>query len=120
MILKIVSDWFVRTNKVERLWLLAKIEFKLRYYENQLGLFWALLKPIMDICIYYVVFQVIMKQNIPAFASYLFLGLILFNFFIESSSGTIQLLNTKKFLYEYSNMNKLEIYLSTLMSNMIG
>jgi ABC-2 type transport system permease protein len=120
MILKIVNDWFIRTNKVERLWLLAKIEFKLRYYENQLGLFWALLKPIMDVSIYYVVFKTILNSDVPNFASYMFIGLILFNFFVESTSGTIQILNTKKYLYEYSNMNKLEIYVSTLMSNGIG
>ena len=107
-------------HKLERLWLLARIEFKLRYYENKLGLFWALLKPVMDIVIYYVVFQVIIKQNIPAFASYLFIGLILWNFFVESTTGTIQILSTKKYLYEYSNMNKMEIYISTLMSNSIG
>ncbi|WP_242918226.1 ABC transporter permease [Pontibacter liquoris] len=120
MILQVLNNWFLRSNKSERLWLLAKIEFKLRYYENKLGLFWALLKPIMDIGIYYIVFQIIMKQDVPAFASYLFIGLILYNFFIESTSGTIHILNTKKYLYEYSNMNKLEIYISTLMSNMIG
>jgi ABC-2 type transport system permease protein len=120
MVLGVITNWFRRTNKLERLWLLAKIEFKLRYYENTLGLFWALLKPIMDITIYFIVFQVIMKQNVPAFASYLFIGLILYNFFIESTSGTIQILNTKKYLYEYSNMNKLEIYVSTLVSNVIG
>ena len=120
MILKIVNDWFKRSNKIERLWLLAKIEFKLRYYENKLGLLWALIKPLMDIVIYYVVFQTIMKQNIPAFASYLFIGLILWNFFVESTTGTIQILSTKKYLYEYSNMNKLEIYVSTLFSNSIG
>src|ERR1700760_2507990 len=107
-------------HKMERLWLLARIEFKLRYYENKLGLFWALLKPIMDIVIYYIVFQIIIRQNIPAFASYLFIGLILWNFFVESTTGTIQILNTKKYLYEYSNMNKMEIYVSTLMSNSIG
>ncbi|MEW6108506.1 MAG: ABC transporter permease [Nitrospirota bacterium] len=120
MILKIVNDWYSGSNKLERLWLLAKIEFKLRYYENKLGLLWALLKPVMDICIYFIVFQVIMKQDVPAFASYLFIGLILYNFFIESTSGTINILHTKKYLYEYSNMNKLEIYVSTLMSNVIG
>ena len=120
MILKILNDWFKRSNKVERLWLLAKIEFKLRYYENKLGLLWALIKPLMDIVIYYVVFQIIMQQNIPAFASYLFIGLILWNFFVESTTGTIQILNTKKYLYEYSNMNKMEIYVSTLLSNSIG
>ncbi len=120
MLLRIVTDWFGRTNKLERLWLLAKIEFKLRYYENKLGLLWALLKPIMDICIYYVVFKIVMKSDVPAFASYLFIGLIIWNFFMESTTGTIQILNTKKYLYEYSNMNKLEIYVSQLMSNSIG
>jgi ABC-2 type transport system permease protein len=120
MIVGILNDWVKRSNKLERLWLLAKIEFKLRYYENKLGLLWALLKPLLDIAIYYVVFQIILKQNIPAFASYLFIGLILWNFFVESTTGTIQILNTKKYLYEYSNMNKLEIYVSTLFSNSIG
>jgi len=120
MFLRIVNDWIGRSNKFERLWLLAKIEFKLRYYENKLGLLWALLKPVMDICIYYVVFKVIMKTDVPAFASYLFIGLIFWNFFVESTTGMIQVLNTKKYLYEYSNMNKLEIYISQLMSNSIG
>lgn len=120
MIIRIVKDWLGRSNKIERLWLLAKIEFKLRYYENKLGLLWALLKPVMDMCIYYVVFKIIMKTDIPAFASFLFIGLICWNFFVESTTGTIQILSTKKYLYEYSNMNKLEIYVSTLMSNSIG
>jgi len=114
------TSGMIPPHKVERLWLLARIEFKLRYYENKLGLFWALLKPVMDMMIYYVVFQIVIRQNVPAFASYLFIGLIFWNFFVESTSGTIQILNTKKYLYEYSNMNKIEIYVSTLMSNTIG
>jgi len=116
----ILKDWTIRSNKLERLWLLAKIEFKLRYYENKLGLFWALLKPIMDMCIYYVAFKIILKSDVPYFASYIFIGLVSWNFFVESTTGTIQLLNTKKYLYEYSNMNKLEIYVSTLFANSIG
>jgi ABC-2 type transport system permease protein len=120
MVIRIVKDWFGRSNKLERLWLLAKIEFKLRYYENKLGLFWALLKPIMDLCIYYAVFKIVLKTDVAAFASFLFIGLITWNFFVESTSGTIQILSSKKYLYEYSNMNKLEIYISTLMSNTIG
>jgi ABC-2 type transport system permease protein len=120
MFLKVVNDWLLRSNKLERLWLLAKIEFKLRYYENKLGLFWALIKPLMDVTIYYIVFKVVLKNDIPAFASFLFIGLILWNFFVESTSGTVQILHTKKYLYEYSNMNKVEIYVSTLLSNAIG
>jgi ABC-2 type transport system permease protein len=118
--IQVLNNWFISSNKSERLWLLAKIEFKLRYYENKLGLLWALLKPIMDVTVYYIVFQTILKSDVPAFASYMFIGLILWNFFMESTSGTIQILSTKKYLYEYSNMNKLEIYVSTLLSNSIG
>lgn len=108
------------TNRVERLWLLAKIEFKLRYYENKLGLFWALIKPLMDILIYYIAFNVVIKQNIPSYVAYLFIGLIVWNFFIECSTGTIQILRSKKFLYENTNMQKMDIYVSTIMSNCIG
>jgi ABC-type polysaccharide/polyol phosphate export permease len=75
---------------------------------------------VMDVGIFYIVFKTILKTEIPAFASYLFIGLILWNFFLESTSGTTQILQTKKYLYEYSNMNKLEIYISTLLSNSIG
>ncbi len=120
MIFSLYKDWISQSNKLERLFLLAKIEFKLRYYENKLGLFWAVIKPLMDLTIYYVVFKTIMKQDVPNFASFLFIGLIFYNFFLESTSGTIHILRTKKYLYEYSNMNKIEIYLSTLISNSIG
>lgn len=118
--IKVLGDWAGRSNKMERLWLLAKIEFKLRYYENKLGLLWALLKPICDIFIFYVAFELVLKQGIPHFVSFLFIALILWNFFLEATTGTIQLLSTKKYLYEYTNMNKIEIYLSTILSSCIG
>jgi ABC-2 type transport system permease protein len=111
---------FLSTNRAERLWLLAKIEFKLRYYENKLGLLWALIKPLTDILIYYIAFNVVIKQNIPSYVAYLFIGLIVWNFFIECTTGTVQVLRTKKFLYEYNNMQKSDIYLSTILSNCIG
>lgn len=118
--ISLLNNWFVKTNKSERMWLLAKIEFKLRYYENTLGLLWALLKPVIDVSIYYIVFKVILSADIPAFASYIFIGLVFWNFFLESTTGTISILNTKKHLYEYTNMDKLEIYISTIISNSIG
>ena len=116
----LIKEFIAGKNKFERIWLLAKIEFKLRYYENALGLLWALFKPISEIVIFYIAFEIIMKSGVPHFVSFLFIALILWNFFVESSSGTIQILATKKYLYEYTNMNKLDIYLSTILSNLIG
>jgi ABC-type polysaccharide/polyol phosphate export permease len=120
MIAGIFRDWIKSSNKVERIWLMAKIEFKLRYYENKLGLLWALIKPLSDIVIYYIAFEIILKQGIPNFVSFLFIALIMWNFFVESTVGTIQILKVKKYLYEYTNMNKLEIYVSTIISSLIG
>lgn len=111
---------FFSSNRLERLWLLARIEFKLRYYENRLGLFWALIKPLTEIFMYYIAFNVVVQMQIPSYVAYLFIGLILWNFFLECTTGTIQILNSKKFLYEYSNMYKIDIYISTLLSNSIG
>ena len=81
---------------------------------------WAFLKPISEIFIFYIAFEIVLKQGVPNFVSFLFIALILWNFFIESTAGTIQILNNKKYLYEYTNMNKIEIYLSTILSNCIG
>lgn len=120
MIVRILTDFFKGTNKLERFWLLARIEFKLRYYENILGLVWALIKPISDIAIYYIAFIIIMKTNIPNFVSFIFLALVLWNFFVETTGGTVSILSVKKYLYEYTNMNKIEIYLSVIGSNLIG
>jgi len=108
------------SNKWERIWLLAKIEFKLRYYENKLGLLWALLKPLFMLFIYYFAFKIIMRNNIPNFAIYLFNGLIIWEFFLESTGGLILILRTKRYLYEYSNMSKIEIYLASLISTSLG
>ncbi len=114
------SSWFTDTNKAERIWMMAKIEFKLRYYENKLGLMWALIKPISQILMYYVVFQVLMNQRVENYVIYLFVGLLLWQFFTEVTSGTIKILQTKKYLYEYTNMHKMEIYLASILSSIIG
>lgn len=110
----------VQNNRWERIWLMAKIEFKLRYLENKLGLLWALIKPISQIFMYYVVFEIIMSQGVENYVVYLYAGLLLWMFFTESTSGTVRILRTKKYLYEYTNMSKIEIYLATMISNSIG
>lgn len=117
---KYYKQFFHESNRAERIWMMAKIEFKLRYYENKLGLLWALFKPASQIAVYYIVFQTIMKSGIDNYAVYLFSGLVLWIFFSETSLGTIGILRTKKYLYEYTNMKKIEIYLASLLSNIIG
>ncbi|QSE98401.1 ABC transporter permease [Fulvivirga lutea] len=115
-----INSWFFETNRAERIWLMAKIEFKLKFYENKLGLAWAIIKPVSQIIMYYVVFQILMNQRVPNYVIYLFAGLMLWMFFTEVTSGTVKILKTKKYLYEYTNMAKLEIYLASIISSVIG
>lgn len=115
-----IKNKILNSNKAERIWLMAIIDFKLRYYENKLGMLWALIKPASQIAVYFVVFQIIMKSGVHNYAVYLFSGLLLWIFFTETTSGTISILKTKKYLYEYTNMKKIEIYLSSLLSNTFG
>jgi len=114
------AELSIQSNRWERIWLLAKIEFKLRYYENKLGLLWALLKPISEMLIFYVAFEYLLGMKIPNYVCYIYLGIITWNFFVESSTGMIPILNTKKYLYEYSNISKFEIYIAHLLSIGIG
>ena len=116
----VYNSWVKDSNRAERIWMMAVMDFKLRYYENKLGLLWALIKPLSQLAIYYVVFQVILDSKMDNFAIFLFLGLIIWNFFDESTSGLTQILANKRYLYEYSNMSKIEIYLSAMLSNTIG
>lgn len=107
-------------HRWERIRLLAKIEYKLRYYESKLGLVWALINPLFRVGIYYVVFKLIMKSSIENYALYLFSGIIIYQFFSEGSGGLMPILRSKRYLYEYSNMSKFEIYISNMLSISIG
>lgn len=116
----IYKNWFVESNRAERIWMMAVMDFKLRYYENKLGLIWALIKPLSQLLVYYIMFEIILDSGVENYALYLFSGLIVWNFFTESTTGAIKILQTKKYLYEYTNMKKLEIYTSAILSNSIG
>ena len=54
-------EWLPENNRLERIWKLAQVEFKKRYYNDRLGLVWALLNPLFQMGIYYLVFKYIYK-----------------------------------------------------------
>jgi len=114
------QEWFITSNRAERIWLMAKIEFQLKYYENKLGLIWALIKPITDIFKFYLIFEVMFDSGIDNFLIYVFTGLMVWNFFTEMTSGTVRVLSTKKYLYEYTNMSKIEIYFAYSITAFLG
>lgn len=62
-------------------------DFKVRYQSSSLGYVWSVLRPLMMFVILYVVFTYIFKigKGVPHYPVYLLLGIIVWNFFTETT-----------------------------------
>lgn len=66
---------------------LVRKELKVKYKDSILGFAWSMLNPAFTLTIYYVVFQLILKNGIPVFAIYLLSGLLVWNLFSNALAG---------------------------------
>ena len=66
---------------------MVSTDFKVRYQGSVLGYFWSLLKPLFLFAILYVVFTYIIPlgKDVEHFSVYLLLGIVLWNFFVETT-----------------------------------
>lgn len=106
----------LENNRLERIWLLAKIDFKKRYYDHGLGILWALINPLFKLAVYYFVFTHIMTSRVPSFALYLFSGLITWLFFAQGTKKGINLLKNKKYLIESIQFEQLDLFVAATLS----
>jgi ABC-2 type transport system permease protein len=67
---------------------LVASDFKLRYQNSVLGYLWSLLRPLMLFGILYLIFTKVfpaVAKGVPYYPQYLLLGLVIWNFFVEST-----------------------------------
>ena len=105
---------------METIFLLSKIDYRSRYHENKLGVLWALIRPIMEVIVYYIAFKYVLGRVADNFLVFLFLGQITWLVFVEISSGMINLLESKRYLYEYSQLKKMHIYIAYILTILRG
>jgi ABC-type polysaccharide/polyol phosphate export permease len=115
-LIKIIPE----NNRLERIWKLAQVDFKKRYYNDRLGLVWALINPIFKVIIYYLVFSLFFKVEQDNFGIYLFSGVIVWSFFTEATSGGMRLLKRKLYLIESIPFQWIDIYYSNMLSILFG
>lgn len=101
---------------------LVKTDFKLRYQGSVLGYAWSLLRPLFLFAILYVVFGVFLKAkgNIPHYPVYLLLGIVLWNYFAEVTSGSVAAIVGKGELLRKINFPKYVIILAGSFSAFIN
>lgn len=101
---------------------LVRTEFKLRYQDSALGFVWSLLKPLLMFTILYFVFGKMLKigSNIEHYSVYLLLGIVLWNFFVESTSQGINAIVARGDLIRKINFPKYIIIISGTISALIN
>ncbi|HSX46291.1 MAG TPA: ABC transporter permease [Candidatus Saccharimonadia bacterium] len=101
---------------------LVKTDFKLRYQGSFLGYVWSLLRPLFMFAILYVIFGVFLKAkaNIPHYPAYLLLGILLWNFFGEITTGSVGAIVGKGDLLRKINFPKYVIILAVSFSAFIN
>ena len=61
-------------------------DFKLRYNGSIIGVLWFIIKPLAMLAVLYVIFGLVLKVGIDNYVLFLFIGIILWNFFVESTT----------------------------------
>ncbi len=101
---------------------LVKTDFKLRYQGSVLGYVWSLLRPLAIFVILYVVFTRFLSigKDVPHYPVYLLLGIILWNFFIEITTGNVSVIVSSSDLIRKINFPKYIIVLANSVSALIN
>ena len=110
----------IENNRIERIWKLAQADFRSRYYNDRLGLLWALIKPIFEVGIYFVVFKMGFRVAQENFVLFLFCGLIVWMIFSESTKRGMSLLTDKLYLIENVQLKRIDLYISFILSIFIA
>jgi lipopolysaccharide transport system permease protein len=67
-------------------------DIKLRYKRSLLGIAWSLINPLAQLLVFSLIFSVVLPLNIPNYASFLFTGLLAWNWFqtsLHAATGAI-------------------------------
>ena len=91
---------------------LVKRDFKKKYKRTVLGMGWSMLSPLLMLLVMKIVFEQFFGRTVNHYTTYLFCGLLTFNWFAESTNGGMRCLfgnasiftkvNVPKYLFLFS------------------
>ncbi len=99
---------------------LVKRDFKLKYKGTVLGMFWSILSPLLQLFVMRLVFTEFFGRNMPFYSTYLFSGLIVFNFYSDSTKGSMGALSSNKNIISKIKVPKYLFLLSDNVSSLIN
>lgn len=95
-------------NNIEIILILGVMDLKLKYRSSKLGFLWSFLKPLLQFIVYYIVFAMFLKVGEGVdYALMLFLGVLIWGFFVEATSLGMNAYLGKKSIVTKINVKKI-------------
>jgi len=120
VIIDLIGKFLPESNRFERIWKIAQVDFKSRYYNNRLGVYWALIFPLFKLLCYYTVFTIISPNTPKNFALFIFSGLLIWMMFAECTKRSLTLINRKKYLMQNIQFNHFDLFISHVITVIMG
>lgn len=95
-------------------------DFKTKYKRSVLGVFWSFLNPFLTMSVQYIIFSRAFNRDIPNYAVYLLVGIVLFNFFKEACDMTLMAIVDNANLIKKVYIPKYIYPLTKLLSTVIN
>jgi len=95
-------------------------DFRVKYKSSALGMVWSLLNPLLTMLVYLFVFSTLFKSDVKNFPVYLMSGIVLFNYFSESTNLGMGSIVGNSALITKVYMPKLIYPLSKVLSSAIN
>ncbi|MBF9036415.1 ABC transporter permease [Rhodobacterales bacterium HKCCE2091] len=104
---------------IELVWALVSRDQKARYRNTALGLVWALVHPLLFLCVFYFLFALVLGIQIEHYAAYVFSGVIAWTWFQASIAEATQCISSNPGLVAQPRMPVAAIVVATVVSNLV-
>lgn len=103
-------------------WTLALTDWKLRFYGSALGYLWTLVRPFAFFGVIYFVFTEIahLGKDVPHYASYILLAMVMFNFFAEVTNNSVISLPARENLLRKMHFPAIVIPLAVAVTGLLN
>lgn len=99
---------------------LVERDIKIKYRRSVLGVFWSLLNPLLMMVILSIVFSNLFKFNVENYPIYILSGQVIFNFFNESTTSSMNAIIGNSSLINKVYLPKYLFVLSNVFSSLIN
>lgn len=99
---------------------LVRRDFRLKYKRSILGVLWSFLNPLLTMSVQYIVFSALFRFEIENYPVYLLSGIVMFGFFSEASTLTMNSLINSAALIKKVYVPKYIYPLTRIMSSVIN